>query len=53
MFFSNQISCKIASDKFLGIRSNDGEILYNAVDTEKFIPKLKKSRNIFKITSYR
>ena len=40
--------CKIASDKFLGKRVGCGEVLYNAVDTRKFSPKLKKTRNIFK-----
>ena len=35
--------CKIASDKFLGKRLGQGEVLYNAVDTQKFIPKLRKS----------
>ena len=41
--------CKFASDNFLGKRSGEGEILYNAVDTKKFIPKLKKSNDIFKL----
>ena len=41
--------CRIASNKFLGKRTDNGEVLYNAVDTERFIPKLKKSRNIFKL----
>ena len=41
--------CKIASDKFLGKRLGEGEVLYNAVDTQKFIPKSKKLRNIFKL----
>jgi len=41
--------CKTASDKFLGKRHGEGEILYNAVETKKFIPKLKKSINIFKL----
>ena len=40
--------CKIAADKFLGKRFGYGEVLYNAVDTQKFLPKLKKKRNIFK-----
>lgn len=41
--------CKVASDKFLGKRFGDGEILYNAIDTKKFYPKEKKSKKIFKL----
>ena len=34
--------CKKASEKFLGPRVGKGKVLYNSVDTEKFIPKEKK-----------
>ena len=34
--------CKISADSFLGQRSKDCEVLYNAVDTKKFIPVKKK-----------
>ena len=47
VFWQSNFS-KIASDKFLGKRFGDGEVLYNAVDTQKFIPKFKKKRDIFK-----
>ena len=32
--------CRMASNKFLGKRTDNGEVLYNAVYTERFIPKL-------------
>ncbi len=38
---------KKASDKFLGKRLGFGEILYNAVDTEIFLPKEKLYKNKF------
>ena len=41
--------CKTASDKFLGKRIGEGEILYNAVDTKRFLPKREKSKKIFKL----
>ena len=41
--------CKIACDNFLGERIAPGEILYNAVDTKKFLPKIKKSKDVFKL----
>jgi len=41
--------CKKACDKFLGVRLGEGEVLYNAVDTKNFVPKLKKERNTFKL----
>ena len=30
--------CKVCADKFLGKRSGPGEVLYNAVDTNVFVP---------------
>ena len=53
--------CKKTSDKFLGKRSGDGEILYNSVDTNLFTPKFKNKKmftflitgNINKDNSYR
>jgi glycosyltransferase involved in cell wall biosynthesis len=33
--------CRRASDRFLGARSGPGEILYNAVDTKRFVPREK------------
>ncbi len=40
--------CKKAADRFLGERSGRGEILYNAVDTQKFFPVKKNADNIFR-----
>ncbi len=40
--------CKKAADRFLGERLGKGEVLYNAIDTEKFFPVKKNSDNIFK-----
>ena len=37
--------CKRAADKFLGKREGKGEILYNAVDLNKFKPKKKFEKN--------
>tara|TARA_B100000242_G_scaffold285049_1_gene249023 strand:+ start:355 stop:1464 length:1110 start_codon:yes stop_codon:yes gene_type:complete len=34
--------CKKCADKFLGKRKGPGEVLYNSVDTDIFIPKNKK-----------
>ena len=34
--------CKKASEKFLGPRAGKGKVLYNSVDTEKFIPRENK-----------
>ena len=53
--------CKKTSDKFLGKRSGDGEILYNSVDTSLFTPEFKNEKlftflitgNINKNNSYR
>ena len=43
--------CKRASDKFLGARNGEGEILYNSVDTKLFIPrKCFKQKFTFLIT---
>ncbi len=39
--------CKHASNMFLGERKGLGEILYNAVDTNIFIPREKYVKNIF------
>ena len=36
--------CKKTSDKFLGKRMGDGEILYNSVDTSLFTPKFKNEK---------
>ena len=38
--------CKMASDKFLGKRKGNGEILYNSVDTQAFKP-IRKSNKYF------
>ena len=41
--------CKLTADKFLGVRKGPGEILYNCVDTNIFIPKTKiKFKDNFK-----
>ena len=40
--------CRKASDRFLGKRLGDGEILYNSVDTKMFYPTKRKIDNIFK-----
>ena len=40
--------CKLTADKFLGVRKGPGEILYNCVDTNIFIPKKKKNNENFK-----
>ena len=40
--------CKKAADKFLGERVGKGEVLYNAIDTNKFFPIKKSSDNIFR-----
>jgi len=53
--------CKKTSDKFLGKRRGDGEILYNSVDTSLFTPEFKNEKlftflitgNINKDNSYR
>jgi len=53
--------CRKTSDKFLGERSGDGEILYNSVDTNLFTPEFKNKKiftflitgNINKNNSYR
>lgn len=37
VFYQSEF-CKRAADKFLGVRSGGGEILYNAVDTQRFRP---------------
>ena len=37
VFYQSEF-CKRAADKFLGVRSGQGEILYNAVDTTRFRP---------------
>ncbi len=37
VFYQSEF-CKRAADKFLGVRSGGGEILYNAVDTLRFRP---------------
>ena len=41
--------CKKASDRFLGERIGNGEVLYNAIDTKKFYPLKKSSENIFRL----
>ena len=53
--------CKKASDKFLGRRTGKGEILYNSVDTNLFVPEFKNKKlftflisgNINKENNYR
>ena len=53
--------CKKTSDKFLGKRRGEGEILYNSVDTNLFTPKFRNDKlftflitgNINKDNSYR
>lgn len=53
--------CKKTSDKFLGKRKGDGEILYNSVDTGLFTPEFKNNKiftflitgNINRDNSYR
>ena len=53
--------CKTASNKFLGTRTGEGEILYNSVDTNLFVPKSKNKKlftflitgNINKENNYR
>jgi glycosyltransferase involved in cell wall biosynthesis len=39
--------CRRAANKFLGQREGPGEILFNAVDTNLFAPKDKKSSEMF------
>lgn len=39
VFYQSEF-CRRAADKFLGVRSGLGEILYNAVDTNRFRPQL-------------
>ncbi len=41
--------CKKASEIFLGKRYGSGEILYNAIDTQKFSPSKKNRSRIFKL----
>jgi glycosyltransferase involved in cell wall biosynthesis len=36
--------CKIAANQFLGFRQGPGEVLFNAVDTKIFVPKLCQNR---------
>lgn len=38
VFYQSEF-CRRAADKFLGVRSGRGEILYNAVDTNRFRPQ--------------
>lgn len=38
VFYQSEF-CKRAADKFLGVRSGQSEILYNAVDTQRFTPR--------------
>ncbi len=40
--------CKKASDRFLGKRLGEGEILYNSVDTKMFHPKKGTNNKIFR-----
>ena len=40
--------CKRASDRFLGKRQGQGEILYNSVDTKLFYPNKEANHNIFR-----
>ena len=37
--------CKLSADKFLGKRRGPGEILYNCVDTNFFVPSSKMFRD--------
>jgi glycosyltransferase involved in cell wall biosynthesis len=39
--------CKISAEHFLGNRSDSGEVLFNAVDTNKFIPSPKSKNSEF------
>ena len=47
VFWQSNFSKK-ASDRFLGKRLGEGEILYNSVDTKMFYPKKGKNNNIFR-----
>lgn len=38
VFYQSEF-CKRAADRFLGARSGQGEVLYNAVDTRRFTPR--------------
>ncbi len=46
VFFQSEF-CKLAAEKFLGERRGPGEILYNAVDTERFHPGLSRPEGPF------
>lgn len=39
--------CRRSADKFLGCRKGEGEVLFNAVDIERFRPVLKSGRKTF------
>ena len=39
--------CKKSANKFLGLRDGSGEVLYNAVDTDYFLPKKRNKTNRF------
>ena len=43
VFFQSEF-CRLASDTFLGRRDGPAEILYNAVDTDRFTPAARPSR---------
>lgn len=53
VFYQSQF-CKNSAEKFLGVRSGEGKILYNAVDLEHFSPKSRvndrKKRTVFLVT---
>jgi len=38
VFYQSEF-CRTAADRFLGVREGSGEVLYNAVDTERFRPR--------------
>ena len=48
MYFGSLNFCKRASDRFLGKRLGEGEILYNSVDTKMFYPNKEANHNIFR-----
>jgi glycosyltransferase involved in cell wall biosynthesis len=53
VFYQSQF-CQKSAEKFLGTRSGDGKVLYNAVDLEHFCPKVAQgargNRIVFLVT---
>lgn len=38
VFYQSEF-CRRAAERFLGVRSGQGEVLYNAIDTKRFVPR--------------